>query len=109
MVGTGQDGVDAGPHFLRVISIDLRLVTNSDVGHPFVLLLLLLSSSLFRLADQRGGKRGFSWMDFFAQGSLYYFDAVCKSWCAKVERKRTNFKNRSASNKRSNRLVFLPW
>ena len=109
MVGTGQDGVDAGPHFLRVISIDLRLVTNSDVGHPFVLL-LLLSSSLFRLADQRErGKRGFSWMDFFAQGSLYYFDAVCKSWCAKVERKRTNFKNRSASNKGSNRLVFPSW
>ena len=59
MVGTGQDGVDAGPHFLRVISIDLRLVTNSDVGHPFVL--LLLPSSLFRLADQRerGEKRLF--------------------------------------------------
>ena len=81
MVGTGQDGVDAGPHFLRVISIDLRLVTNSDVGHPFVLLLLLLSSTLFRLADQRGGKEAFLGWTFFAPGSLYYFDAVCKSWC----------------------------
>ena len=36
MVGMWQDGVDAGPHFLRVISIDLRLVTNSDVKHQFV-------------------------------------------------------------------------
>ena len=44
MVGMWQDGVDAGPHFLRVISIDLRLVTNSDVKHPFVGILYTFSS-----------------------------------------------------------------
>ena len=51
MVGTGQDGVDAGPHFLRVISIDLRLVTNSDVGHPFV------PSTIFSISVSRSESR----------------------------------------------------
>ena len=104
MVGTGQDGVDAGPHFLRVISIDLRLVTNSDVGHPFVLLLL---SSLFRLADQREGEKR-----LFLNG-LFLHKVHCTTLMpfakigAKVERKLTNFRDRSASNEISNRLAFL--
>ena len=52
MVGMWQDGVDAGPHFLRVISIDLRLVTNSDVKHPFVGIYTFSSVAIQTVSDQ---------------------------------------------------------
>ena len=52
MVGMWQDGVDAGPHFLRVISIDLRLVTNSDVKHPFVGIYTFSSVAIQTVSDK---------------------------------------------------------